>query len=156
MTISSKRLFAAPAALAICQFFAHGPASLAQATGPQTSGAKPSGAQPTGSGTQNFTGTLFDTTRTGCGGETRGSAPGDACPVSICTTSFGIRLPDGKLYKFDEGGNTKAIYALQKSSKASKLVFSYWQTGKASSPVTARVAGSVTSETLNLETIQIE
>jgi hypothetical protein len=112
--------------------------------------------QAAGSGTQTFTGTLFDTARSACGGETKGSSPAGTCPVTVCTTSFGIRLPDGKLYKFDEGGNAKASYALQKSKKASKYVFAYWQTGKASHAVTAKVTGSVTSDTLNLETVQVD
>jgi len=107
-------------------------------------------------GTQSWTGNLFDTTKTGCGGETRGSSPLDTCPVSVNTTGFGIRLPDGKLYKFDEGGNAKAAMALQKSKKASKQVFAYWQTGKSAKPVAAQVTGSVTSDTLNLETIRID
>jgi hypothetical protein len=144
------------AAVALSTLVVYCPPAFAQAAGPQTSAAKTSGAQPAGSGTQSWTGTLFDTTRTGCGGETRGSAPGETCPVSICTLSFGIRLPDGKLYKFDEGGNTKAVYALQKSKKASKQVFSYWQTGKASKAVVAQVTGSMTSDTLNLESIRID
>ena len=112
--------------------------------------------QAAGSGTQTFTGTLFDTARTACGGETKGSSPAGTCPVTVCTASFGIRLADGKLYKFDEGGNAKAAYALQKSKKAGKYVFAYWQTGKASHPVTAKVTGSVTSDTLNLETVQVD
>jgi hypothetical protein len=155
MTIIKER-FTAPLAMVLLGVFIPFPPLRAQATGPQTSGAKTSGPQPTGSGTQSWTGTLFDTTKTGCGGETKGASPTDTCPVSICTASFGIRLPDGKLYKFDEGGNSKAASALRSSRKASKLVFSYWQSGKATKPINAQVTGSVTSDTLNLETIKIE
>lgn len=141
---------------AAAAFFVYCPLALAQAAGPKTQGAKATGAQPIGGETQSFTGPLFDATRTACG-ELKNSSPGDTCPVSICTLRFGIRLPDGKLYTFDEGGNAKAVDALRKSRKASKLVYSYWQTGKApQSPVMAQVTGSVTSDTLNLETIRID
>jgi len=130
--------------------------AVGQAVGQQSTGAKSSGPQPVGSGTQSWSGTLFDTTNTACAGETKGASPADTCPVTVCTTSFGIRLPDGKLYKFDEGGNSKAASALQKSKKGSKQVFSYWQSGKATKPITAHVTGSMTSDILNLETVRIE
>ena len=48
----------------------------------------------------------------------------------MCTKTFGLMLADGKFVKFDEGGNTKAIDALRKSTKASKIIFNYWRTGK--------------------------
>jgi hypothetical protein len=136
--------------------FAAGLPAPGQAAGPQSAGAKTAGPQPLGSGTQSWTGTLFDPAKTACGGETKGSPPVDTCPVTVCTTSFGIRLPDGKLYKFDEGGNAKASSALQRSKKASKQAFAYWQTGKTAKPITAHVTGSVTSDTLNLETVRID
>lgn len=83
----------------------------------------PTLAQVAGSETHTWSGTLFDTARAECGVEVKQSSPPGTCPVSICTVNFGIKLPDGKLYKFDDGGNPKAIYALRKSRKASKLVF---------------------------------
>jgi hypothetical protein len=147
---------AGPVMLVWAVLFMACPSAPGQAVGPQTAGAKTAGPQPTGSGTQSWAGTLFDATKTGCGGETKGSSPVDTCPVSVRTLSCGIRLPDGKLYRFDEGGNAKAASALQTSRKASKQVFSYWQTGKAAKPITAQVTGSVTSDTLNLETIRID
>ncbi len=137
-------------------FFLHTPSVQAQATGPAPSGAKTRGPQPIGAVTQTWTGALFDTTRKACGGETKEASPTDTCPVSVSTVSFGIRLPDGKLYNFDEGGNPKASAALKKSQKGSKQAFSYWRTGKALKPITAHVTGSVTSDLLNLDTIRID
>jgi len=113
-------------------------------------------AQVAGLETHTWSGSLFDTARTDCGTEVKQSSSPGTCPVSICTVNFGIRLPDGKFYKFDEGSNPKAVYALRKSRKASKLVFGYWQTGKVSSPITARVTGTLTSDTLNLDSIKID
>ena len=112
-------------------------------------------AQVAGSERHSWTGTLFDTGRTECGPEVKQSSSPGTCPVSICTVNFGIRLPDGKFYKFDEGSNPKALYALRKSKKASKLVFGYWQTGKVSGTITAQVTGTLTSDTLNVESIKI-
>ncbi|MFN0103113.1 MAG: hypothetical protein ACKV2U_13610 [Bryobacteraceae bacterium] len=152
----SEARFGAFIALVLSTLFIHCPSAHAQAAGPQTAGAKPPGPQPIGAVTQRWTGTLFDTTRKGCGVETKGASPADTCPVSVCTLTFGIRLPDGKLYNFDESGNPKAASALQKSRKGSRQAFSYWQTGKAAKPITATVTGSVTSDLLNLDTIRID
>jgi len=113
-------------------------------------------AQVAGSGTHSWSGVLFDTARTDCGAEVKQPASPGTCPVSICTVSFGIRLPDGKLYKFDEGSNPKAVFALRKSKKASKLVYGYWQTGKSTGSIRAQVAGTLTGDTLNLESIKID
>jgi hypothetical protein len=113
-------------------------------------------AQVAGSETHSWSGTLFDTARTDCGPEVKTSSSPGTCPVSICTANFGIKLPDGKLYKFDEASNPKAAYALRKSKKASKLVIGYWQTGKVASAITAKVTGTLTSDTLNLDSIQID
>src|SRR4051794_33555617 len=104
-------------------------------------------AQLPGSETHTWSGTLYDTARTDCGPEVKKSSSPGTCPVSICTANFGIKLPDGKLYKFDEASNPKAAYALRKSKKASKLVIGYWQTGKVSGAITAKVTGSLTSDT---------
>src|SRR5215207_5507861 len=112
--------------------------------------------QLTGSVTQTFSGTLFDAAGASCSVEVAGSSSPGTCPISICSTSYGIRLRDGKLYKFDEGSNPKAVAALRKSKKGSKLVFDYWKSGKASQPLTARVTGSLTSDILNVDTITID
>jgi hypothetical protein len=112
--------------------------------------------QNTGSESRAWTGTLFDYGRTTCSTEVgHASAPG-TCPVTVCTAQFGIRLPDGKLYKFDDGSNPKAADALRQSKRGSKIVHDYWRTGKTSKPITARVTGTLTSDTLNLERIQVD
>jgi hypothetical protein len=113
-------------------------------------------AQNVGSETRAWTATLVDATRTNCGAEVERAAPAGSCPVSMRTTSFGIILPDGKSLRFDEGGNAKAVDALRKSRKGSKSVFDYWKTGKTSNVVKARVTGTLTSDTLNVETIKID
>lgn len=146
----------ATAVFIVSALFTYCPALAAQSAGPSTSGKKAAGPDPIGSATQSWTGTLFDATRTSCGGETKGASPSDTCPVTVCTEHFGIRLPDGKLYKFDEGGNPKVAAALRQSKKGSKQVFGYWQSGTATKPVTAQVTGAVTSDVLNLETVRID
>jgi hypothetical protein len=112
-------------------------------------------AQVAGSETHTWSGTLFDTARTECGSEVKQSSSPGTCPVNICTVNFGIKLADGKFYKFDEGSNPKAAFALRKSRRASKLVFGYWQTGKVSGTISAQVTGTLTSDTLNLDSIKI-
>lgn len=114
------------------------------------------GEQLTGSVTQTFSGTLFDTMKASCSVEVTGSSTPGTCPVSVCTASFGIRLRDGKLYKLDEGGNQKAASALRKSRNGSSLAYSYWKTGKASRPVMARATGTLTGDTLNVDSIDIQ
>jgi hypothetical protein len=106
--------------------------------------------------THTWTGTLVDATRINCGPEVERAAPAGACPVSVRTTNFGIILSDGKSLRFDEGGNAKAVDALRKSRKGSKSVFNYWKTGKTSNVVKARVTGTLTSDTLNVEAIKID
>ena len=114
------------------------------------------GEQLTGSVTQTFSGTLFDATKASCSVEVTGSSTPGTCPISVCTASFGIRLRDGKLYKLDEGGNQKAAAALRKSRNGSSLVYAYWKTGKASRPISARATGTLTGDTLNVDSIDVQ
>ena len=65
-------------------------------------------------------------------------------------------LAEGKFVKFDEGGNTKAVDALRKSTKASKIVFNYWRTGKTAGAIKARVTGTLTSDILNVESVKTD
>jgi hypothetical protein len=113
-------------------------------------------AQTVGSETRNWSGALVDATRMDCGAEAEHAVKPGTCPVSMCTASFGLMLADGKFVKFDEGGNSKAVEALRKSSKASKIVFNYWRTGKTASAIKARVTGTLTSDTLNVESVKID
>src|SRR5689334_6616129 len=111
--------------------------------------------QTVGSETHTWNGTLIDAKRTDCGAEVKKAVPSGACPVSMSTTQFGILLPDGKSLMFDEGGNAKAVDALRRSRKGSKVVFDYWRTGKAAGVVKARVTGTQTSDTLNVESVTV-
>jgi hypothetical protein len=81
---------------------------------------------------------------------------GETCPVSVTTTSFGLILPEGKYVKFDEGGDPKAIDALKKSRRGSTAAFNYWRSGKPGPDIRATVSGSLTADTLNVESIRIE
>jgi hypothetical protein len=72
------------------------------------------------------------------------------------TANFALRLADGKYLKFDEGGNTKAMDALRKGRQGSKIVFNYWRSGKASKSIRARVSGTLTSDTLNVDAIKVD
>ena len=106
--------------------------------------------------TRTWTGTLIDVRRNDCGPEVKRSLPSGACPVSMSTKNFGLLLPDGNSLMFDEGGNAKAVDALRRSRKGSKVLFNYWKTGKAAGVVTARVTGTQTSDTLNVESLKVD
>jgi hypothetical protein len=112
--------------------------------------------QTTESGVQAWSGALIDATRTDCGPEVSHAVAAGTCPVSMRTKDFGLKLRDGKFVKLDEGGNAKALDALRRSRKASKIVFEYWKSGKASQVVKAQVTGTLTSDTLNVDSIKIE
>jgi hypothetical protein len=113
-------------------------------------------AQTVGSETRNWSGTLVDATRMDCGAEVEHAVKPGMCPVSMCTKTFGLMLADGKFVKFDEGGNIKAVDALRKSTKASKILFNYWRTGKTASVIKARVTGTLTSDILNVESVKTD
>ncbi|HUQ93703.1 MAG TPA: hypothetical protein VM120_18635 [Bryobacteraceae bacterium] len=105
---------------------------------------------------QKWEGRLVDAGRSNCGVETASAAPQGMCPVSVATAHFGLIMPDGKVAKFDEGGNSKAMDALKKSKKGSKMATDFWRTGKTSSHVRASVAGTITGDTLNVESVKID
>jgi hypothetical protein len=109
-----------------------------------------------GSQVQTWDGQLVDAVKTNCSVEVSAAYRGVVCPVSMQSTSMGLMLADGKFVKFDEGGNAKATEALKKSRKGSKTVAEYWRTGKTSSQIKARVTGTLTSDTLNVDSIRIE
>ena len=113
-------------------------------------------AETVGSETHTWNGMLVDATRTNCGPAAERAVISGGCPVSMQTANFALRLGDGKVLKFDEGGNTKAMDALRKSRHGSKTVIDYWKTGKVSKATKARVIGALTGDTLNVETIKVE
>jgi hypothetical protein len=136
--------------LAYCLFFLV--LAATQMAGQTAAGAR----QTVGSEVRSWSGNLIDISRTECGAETERALPKGVCPVSMRTTALGLMLPDGKVLKFDEGGNSKALDALRKSRKGSKAVFDYWRTGKTRLTVRARVTGTQTSDTLNLDSIRVD
>jgi hypothetical protein len=108
------------------------------------------------SATRTFNGSLFDAARRECGAEVRNVHPSGMCPAGVNTKDFGISQADGKFIKFDEGGNAKAAAALKTSKKGSKIAVDYWRTGKTAAPIKAQVTGTLTSDTLNVDSIRIE
>jgi hypothetical protein len=110
----------------------------------------------TGSESHSFAGILIDTLNTNCGVEVEKAVPKGTCPASFRTTSFGLVFQGGNYVKFDEAGNARVVEALRRSKKGAKALFYYWRTGKATTVVRARAVGTLTSDTLNLESIQID
>src|SRR5438477_4177457 len=117
---------------------------------------QPASRQTGVSQSQSFTGVLTDTQNTSCGIEVAKAVPKGACPASFGATNFGLALEGGKSIKFDEAGNARVIDALRRSKKGAKALFDYWRTGKATTTVRARAVGTLTGDTLNLESIQID
>jgi hypothetical protein len=117
---------------------------------------RPASTQSIGSEIHTWIGTLVDATRANCGPEVERAVPAGVCPVSMRTNAFALTLPDGNTVKFDEGGNAKAVDALRKSRKGSKVIFDYWKSGKTSKVVKARVTGTLTSDTLNVDSIKVD
>jgi hypothetical protein len=112
--------------------------------------------QVEGSQPRLWNGNLLDADKAACSVEVAGAVPKGACPVSVRTTEFALMLPDGRLLKFDEGGNQKAVDALKKSRSGSKAVFDYWKSGKTSKQISARAMGTLTSDVLNVESVRID
>jgi hypothetical protein len=117
---------------------------------------QPATPQTVGSESRTFSGILVDAVNTNCGIEVERAAAKGTCPASFRTTNFGLALAMGKQLKFDEAGNAKVIQALRSSKKGAKALFDYWRTGKATTTVRARAVGTLTSDTLNLESIRID
>jgi hypothetical protein len=60
---------------------------------------------------ETWTGKLVDAT---CAAKGESSAPhANQCAPTRSTKSFGIELPDGRVYKLDASGNTKASEAMK-------------------------------------------
>lgn len=74
------------------------------------------------------------------------------CGVSSETTHYGLVLPDGKLTKFDDGGQAKVREALETSKEGKKLLKARRAKGK-SPKVT--VSGTITGDTFNLESFKL-
>jgi hypothetical protein len=65
-----------------------------------------------------------------------------SCEASASTTSFGIQMSDGKVYKLDAAGNAKASTAL-KGNPANK------------SPI-ATISGSMEGQTVKVDSISVQ
>ena len=70
------------------------------------------------------------------------------CAPTSATTSFALVLADGKTVKLDAGGNSKAADALKNSADRSKSPAS-------KTTVTAKVTGSLSDDTIKVETIDV-
>lgn len=117
---------------------------------------QPDQVQTVGSERRTFTGVLVDAHNADCGVEVAKAVPKGGCPASFRSTNFGLILADGKQLKFDEAGNTKVVDALRRSRRGAKALFDYWRTGKANATIKATAVGTLTSDTLNLESIKVD
>jgi hypothetical protein len=82
-----------------------------------------------------FTGTLVDAT---C----KATNPNDKCEVKDGTKEFGLMASDGKYYRFDGGGNSKAAAALRQASGKEGVI-------------SASVTGTVNGDILKVDSIQV-
>jgi hypothetical protein len=85
---------------------------------------------------QVWTGTLVDAA---C----KAADASGACEVSQETKAFGLQTADGKFYKFDANGNSKAGAALQKAAN---------KTGA----ISVTVTGSMEGDTIKVASIQAQ
>jgi hypothetical protein len=72
-----------------------------------------------------------------------------SCGASSTTTAFALDV-SGKIYNFDEAGNTKAAAALK--NRADRSV----EPNARETPVAATVTGTVEGNTLQVDTIQVQ
>jgi hypothetical protein len=82
-----------------------------------------------------YTGTLVDAT---C----KATNANDKCELKDGTKEFGLMASDGKYYRFDGGGNSKAASALRQASGKEGVV-------------SASVTGSANGDILKVDSIQI-
>src|SRR3989442_5299197 len=64
------------------------------------------------------------------------------CELGCAKSGFGLVLGDGKLVKFDEAGNAKALAALKATSKEKDLK--------------AKVTGTMDGDTVQVQSIEIQ
>jgi hypothetical protein len=74
------------------------------------------------------------------------------CRVGAGTKAFGMILADGTFLKFDEGGNATVKRFLSQSARGRKLLRSKPGSAKR---VGVRAGGTRTSDTFNLESIEL-
>ena len=91
---------------------------------------------------ETWSGTLVDAA---CAANKKPSAE---CTPTSTTTNFALVLADGKTVKLDETGNSKAAEALKNSADRSK-------DPDAKTAVTAKVSGSLSGDTIKVETVEV-
>jgi hypothetical protein len=91
---------------------------------------------------ETWSGTLVDAT---CAAEKKASE----CAPTATSSSFALVLVDGKMAKLGAAGNSKAANALKNSADRSKNP----QEKKA---IVAKVTGSLSGDTIQVETIDIQ
>ncbi len=89
-------------------------------------------------GAETWTGTLVDVA---CRTKDLASHTKE-CALNCAKGGFGLVTPDGKLVKFDEAGNAKALAALKATSKEKDLK--------------ARVSGKMEEGVIQVDTIQLQ
>lgn len=92
---------------------------------------------------ESWTGKLIDAT---CMDQQKSMT---ACNPSSTTTSFLVAV-DGKTYRLDDAGNTKAMEALK--NRADRTV----PNAPSSSTVSAKITGTKEGDTIKVDTIQVQ
>jgi hypothetical protein len=97
---------------------------------------------------ETFTGKLIDTS---CLQQEKPTVA--ACQPTSSTTSFALADETGKIYKFDDEGNTKAAKALKDRADRAADPNSKSQENSA---VQAKVTGEMDGNTLKVDTIEVQ
>ncbi len=92
---------------------------------------------------ETWSGTLVDAN---CAAQNKSSAH---CAPTSSTSAFALMLADGKTVKLDANGNTKAADALKNSADRSK-------NPNATTPVKAKVSGTLSGDTIAVDTVDVQ
>ena len=92
---------------------------------------------------ETWSGTLVDAS---CAADKKSSAE---CAPTSSTSSFALVMADGKAVKLDAGGNTKAADALKNSADRSA-------NPDKKAAVTAKVTGTLSGDTIQVESIDVK
>jgi hypothetical protein len=92
---------------------------------------------------ETWSGTLVDAA---CAADKKTSVE---CAPTSATSSFALVLADGKMVKLDASGNSKAADALKNNADRSKNPDS-------KKVVTAKVTGSLSGDTIQVEAIEVQ
>ena len=75
-----------------------------------------------------------------------------SCDPTATTVSFAINVA-GKIYRFDDAGNAKAVEALRAKTQGGKETGTGANTGAA---VNAKVSGTIEGEVVKVEAVQLQ